>query len=59
MCQKEALELIVGAFAVIKGASLDTEGGRREKENWASDDLVTPINYAFLGPTLRFLFVRK
>lgn len=51
---------MVGAFAALlylKGASSHTKDTeKKSKTNWALDDLVTPVNYTSMDPTMRLLF---
>lgn len=63
VCENEVLELMGGTFAVIFcpwREQLPTEDtAEKSKKNWALDDLVTPINYTSLNPTLRLLFMEE
>lgn len=43
----------------MKEGSLHTKMEDERSKNWALDDLVTPINYASLDPSLRLLVMSE
>ena len=51
MCEKEALELVVGVVA--------TTEEEKSQKNCALDDVVTPISYTSRDPSLRILVMSE